>query len=68
MNTNRRALAAVSGLLAAGAVALAGSAQAAPACEGGVTGPQKRLVHALEGPVSGTPAETVVHAVECSLP
>lgn len=68
MSTTRRTTALVGGLLAAGAVALAGSAQAAPPCEGGVTAPAKQVLHALEGPVSGTPGETVVHAVECTLP
>lgn len=66
--TTRRTTALVSGLLAAGAVALAGSAQAAPPCEGGVAAPAKGLLHAVEGPVSGTPGESVVHAVECALP
>lgn len=68
MSTTRRTTALVSGLLAAGAVAMAGAAQAAPPCEGGVTAPAKRVVHALERPVSGTPGETVVHTVECTLP
>lgn len=68
MSTTRRTTALISGLLAAGALALAGSAQAAPACEGGVTGPAKKVVHALERPVSGTPVETAIHTVECSLP
>lgn len=68
MSTTRRTTALISGLLAAGAVTLAGSAQAAPPCEGGVTAPAKKVVHTVEGPVSNTPAGTVVHAVECTLP
>ena len=64
----RRTTALVGGLLAAGALALAGPSQAAPQCEGGATAPAKEALHGLEGPVAGTPGETVLHTVECALP
>jgi hypothetical protein len=57
---------ALGALLAAGTVAAAGPAAAS--CQGGTAGPVKPVVHALEEPVSGTPGETAVHAVECVLP
>ena len=59
------------GLLAvvtAGLVGLAPTAGASEECEGGVAGPAKPVLHGLEGPVEGTPAESLVHAVECALP
>lgn len=66
--TTRRTTALVGGLLAAGAVALSAPAGAAPPCQGGITAPAKGALHLVERPVSGTPAEAAVHAVECTLP
>lgn len=67
MISARRSAAAAGALLAAGVVALAAPASAAE-CEGGVSAPVKPLLHELEGPVAGTPGETVIHTVECTLP
>jgi type IV secretory pathway VirB2 component (pilin) len=49
-------------------VAVAPAASATPPCQGGVSDAAKPVLHTLEGPVAGTPAEDVIHAVECSLP
>lgn len=68
MSKTRRTLTLSGAVLAAGALALAGPSAAAPPCEGGVTAPVKNVLHAVEGPVSGTPGGAVVHAAECTLP
>lgn len=68
MLSTRGTVTLVGGLLAAGALALSGPAAANPPCQGGPAQPVKNVLHAVEGPVSGTPAGPVVHAVECALP
>lgn len=37
-------------------------------CDGGVTGPAKPALHALEGPAAAAGLDGAVHAAECALP